>query len=309
MSLLCYRKATSLTEALRALRGSARAFREELGRLDAVWVFGPQRPAMPFAWFARRHGTPLIIGVRRDHPEYIRNRLSSRWWAVPIAAAMDLFLRLLARRAPTVALAEEIAARYRGGAPVVTTGFSLVPRSEVRALDVPEKNPLLPLDVIAALRECDPRWRLIIAGDGPLRPRMQERIVDLGLNGHVDVLGGVADGPDLWRLSRDSHLFLHGSLKARVPQVLLEAQAAGLPIVATAVGDVPEALGGGSTGLLVPPAVAQAAVDAVRSVARDAELRPRLVTAALAHAEHETLEAQLDRLPAFFRQATNGCRP
>jgi glycosyltransferase involved in cell wall biosynthesis len=326
-----YRKATSVIEVLRALRGSARAFREELDRLDAVWVFGPQPLAMPFAWIAARHGTPLILGVRHDYPEYIRNRLPSRWWgwAVPVAAAMDLVFRLFARRAPTVALGEEIAARYRGGAPVVKTGFSLVPRSEVRALDValasdwdapeltmltvsrldPEKNPLLLLDVIAALREGDPRWRLVVAGDGPLRRRMQERVAELGLNGHVELLGEVANGPDLWRLYRGSHLFLHVSLTEGLPQVLLEAQAAGLPIVGTAVGGVPEALGGGSTGLLVPPADAQAAVDAVHSVARDAELRRRLVTAALAHAEQETLEAQLDRLAAFFRQATNGPRP
>src|SRR5436305_2108244 len=106
----------------------------------------------------------------------------------------------MARRAPTVALGHEIARRYRRGAPVINTGFSLVPSAELRpvedALSKPwdderviltvsrldaEKNPLLLLDVMRRLHDDDPRWRLVIAGDGPMRPDMEGRRAELGL--------------------------------------------------------------------------------------------------------------------------------
>jgi glycosyltransferase involved in cell wall biosynthesis len=325
-----YRRATSIGAVLRAVGGSGKAFARELDRLDAVWVFGPQPMAMLFALIARVRGVPLILGVRHDYPEYIRNRLPSRWWswAVPVAWAMDRVFRLFSRRAPTVALGEAIAARYRGGAPVVKTGFSLVPRDDIRPLEDalardwgepelrmltvsrldPEKNPLLLLDILAGLRRGEPRWRLTVAGDGPLRGAMEQRAAELGLSDHVELAGEVSNGPELWRLYRESHLFLHVSFTEGLPQVLLEAQAAGLPIVGTDVGGVAEALAEGRTGLLVPPDDAEAAVEAVERIASDPELRRRLVTAALDHAQEETLEAQLDRLAAFFRTALDGRR-
>jgi hypothetical protein len=329
VALPYYRKATSIGAVLRAVRGSWKVFSRELEHVDAVWVFGPQPMAMIFAWIAHRRRATLILGVRHDYPEYIRNRLPSRWWgwAVPIARAMDVAFRWFARRAPTVALGETIAARYRGGAPVAKTGFSLVPRSEVRTLEAAldrdwagertiltvsrldaEKNPLLLLDVLAALRADDDRWRMVIAGDGPMRADMERRIAELALDGHVDMRGEVANGPELWELYRSSHVFLHVSFTEGLPQVLLEAQAAGLPIVGTAVGGVAEALGDGKSGILIPPADARAAVDALHRIADDPALRRTLAEAAIAHARQETLEAQLDRLAAFFETAAQGRR-
>jgi glycosyltransferase involved in cell wall biosynthesis len=324
-----YRRAVAIGQLLRAVRGSCRAFAAELDRVDAVWIFGPQPLAMVFAWIARRRGVPLVLGVRHDYPEYIANRLPSpRWrWAIPVARGMDRAFRAFARRAPTVALGRELARRYEGGAPVITTGFSLVPRAELRPLDealsVPwdgertllsvgrldaEKNPFLLLDVIRALRAKDPRWRLRVAGDGPLRAELERSAAAAGLNGAVEWLGEVPNGPELWRLYRTSQAFLHVSFTEGLPQVLFEAQAAGLPIVATAVGGVAEALEGGRTGLLIPPADANAAVTALERLAGDEELRRRLCADGLANAEQETLEAQLDRLAAFFRDEVAGKR-
>jgi glycosyltransferase involved in cell wall biosynthesis len=237
-----------------------------------------------------------------------------------VAHAPSPTFRLLARRAPTVVLGEELARKYRAGAPVLSTGFSLVRAAEIAPLDEavarswgdgelrlvsvsrldPEKNPLLLLDVIHALRARDPRWRLTIAGDGPLRPQMEARVAALGLNGAVDLRGEVPNGPALWELYRDSHAFLHVSFTEGLPQVLFEAQAAGVPIVATAVGGVPEALARGAGGLLVEPGDADAAVEALERLQADPELRRRLITAAHENARRETLEAQLDRLVDFF---------
>lgn len=320
-----YRRATEVRAVMRSVRGSCARFAAELSKVDVVLVFGPQPLSMAFAAIAARRGVPLVLGVRHDYPRYISGRLPSRWWswAVPVAGAMDLAFRLLARRAPTVALGDEIARRYAGGtAPVASMGFSLIPRAELRdvgeALSMPadgdrtilsvgrlaaEKNPMLLLDVIAELRDRDPRWRMRIVGDGPLRGELQRRIDDDGLGDAVTLQGEVANGPKLWALYRSSTLFLHVSHTEGLPQVLVEAQAAGIPIVATAVGGVAGALDHGAGGLLVEPDDAGAAVRAATSVAQDGELRRRLVVHGLRNAERHCLEAQLDEIAAFLADA------
>lgn len=324
-----YPSVTAVGRLARALRRSTNTFLAELPNLDAVWIFGPHPLAVVFAAGARRRGTPLVLGVRQDYPKYIRNRLPGKgWgWALPVAHALELAFRRLARRAPTIALGEELAERYAGGAPVLATGFSLVGAAdltrpeeaearswdgELRLLSVgrldPEKNPLLLAEIIASLREREPRWRLTVAGDGPLRPALEQRVAALGPANAVEFLGEVPNGPALWSLYRGSHAFLHISLTEGLPQVLFEAQAAGLPIVATAVGGVPAALGHGEGGLLVPPADRDAAVEAVERLARDPKLRARLISAGLANAARETMEAQLDRITEFIRAAVADAR-
>jgi glycosyltransferase involved in cell wall biosynthesis len=205
---------------------------------------------------------------------------------------------------------------------VLETGVSLVPACEVvareralardwsgelRCLSVGrlsrEKNPLLLLDAIAAIRERDPRWRLVIAGDGPLRATIADAVAARGLGDVVTLAGEVANGPRLWQLYRGSHVFLHVSLTEGLPQVLVEAHAAGIPVVATDVGGVRAALGDGARGLLVPPCDAPAAADALERLAGDPGLRQRLLLAGLAHARGETLEAQVARLAGFIEEA------
>jgi glycosyltransferase involved in cell wall biosynthesis len=325
VALPWYSSYFSVATTVRGLAGSARGFWRELEDLDAVWLFGPHPPAQLFALLAFARHVPVFLGVRQDYPKYIGNRLPSRrWlWALAAAHALDRSFRLMSRRAPTVVLGEEIARNYAASRAVLNTGFSLVRAAELvpaaealakrwdgpelRLLTVsrldPEKNPLLLLDIARELRERDPRWRLAIAGDGPLRAAMEERVRELGLGDAVELLGEVSNGPELWRLYRDSHAFLHVSFTEGLPQVLAEAHAAGLPIVGTDVGGVAEALDGGRSGLLLPPADAPRAVEALQRLATDRELREGLIARGCETAARETLEAQLDRTAAFYTEA------
>jgi phenylacetate-CoA ligase len=140
-----------------------------------------------------------------------------------------------------------------------------------------------------------------VVGDGRLADGVARRARGRGVTDALDLLGHVPHGAALWRQYRSSHAFLHVSLTEGLPQVLVEAHAAGLPVVATDVGGVRAALARGSTGLLVPPADARAAVDALERLTVDAELRRRLIEAGLESARRQTLEVQLDRIVEFFR--------
>lgn len=321
-----YARVTDLLGVLRSLRGARAAFRRELGTLDAVWLFGPYPVSLVLARDARRRRKPLFLGIRQDFPAYVRNRLPSRrWlWAVPVAHAFERRFRRLARQAPAVVVGEELGRAYRRrGATVLATGFSLVRDADLVPLDEAlarswdgerlrlltvgridsEKNPLLLPEILAELRRRDPRWHLTVVGQGPLEAELLNRARALAVADGLELRGYVQNGPELWSLYREANAFLHVSFTEGLPQVLFEAQAAGTPIVATDVGGVRAALEGGRGGLLVPPADAAAAASALERLRDDPDLRGRLVAAGLELAAASTMDAQLDRIAAFFRAA------
>ena len=93
--------------------------------------------------------------------------------------------------------------------------------------------------------------RYLLVGDGPHRPALEAQVADLGLGDQVAFTGAREDVP---RLLAAADLFVLPSLTEALPTVLAEAMAAGLPIVATTVGGIPEMTRHGEAALLVPPA-------------------------------------------------------
>jgi glycosyltransferase involved in cell wall biosynthesis len=296
-----------------AIPESVRIVRRELPNLDALWLFGPHPLALAFERAARRARVPVLLGVRQDFPAYIRSRAA---WAFPAAVALELAWRRVGRRAPAIVVGEELAQHYRHGAPVLATGFSLVRAADIvppevaatrdwsgglRLLTVgrlsPEKNPLLLADVVAAL---DDRWRLDVIGDGPLRSALEARSRSLDVHHRVRVESYVPNGPALWARYRNAHAFLHVSRTEGIPQVLYEAQASGLPTVATDVGGVRGAMNG--SVVLVPADDARAAAAAVEQIGRDAVARAGLIDTGFRQVRAQTQEAQLDSIADFIRQ-------
>ena len=125
--------------------------------------------------------------------------------------------------------------------------------------------------------------RLRIAGDGPDRPAIEAEIGRLGLT-NVELLGTRDDVPDLLA---GSDVFVLASDSEGLPMSVLEAMAAGLPVVASAVGGVPELVIDGETGALVPPGDGAALARALEPVVADAALRDRLGAAGRQRAERE----------------------
>lgn len=317
-----YRRLTHVRAVLRARSGSRRTFEAELRRLDAVWVFGPHPLAFDLVRTARHRGVAVFLGVRQDFPRYVRHRLTGapRLWGIPAAYFLDRAFVRQARRIPTIVVGDGVQRYRRGEGDVLVTGFSLVRREDIVPLDEAlakswdgelrvltvsrlerEKNPLLLPAVLAGLRLREGRWRLVVAGDGPMRGDLERRAAQLAVRGAIDMRGYVSHGPALLDLYRSAHVLLHVSRTEGLPQVLFEAAAAGLPIVATDVGGVGAAVADSDWALLVPPDDAEAAIAALERLRTDVRLRRRLIAKALDHVQTETMDDQLDELVAFFR--------
>jgi glycosyltransferase involved in cell wall biosynthesis len=313
-----YASLTDPLQVVRSLTGSARSFWRLLDEVDAVWLLGPYLHAFGFAVLALARRRRVVLGVRQDLPRYVRSRHPGSRWMALAADVMESGFRALARRLPVVVVGSDLAANYSRAPRLLEIMVSLVPDSAVvdeeRALASAsgpvrtllsvgrldrEKNPLLLLDVVAQLRSGGADWRLDVVGDGPMRADLERRVQELGLAEAVALRGYVAIDGELPELYRGADAFLHVSWTEGVPQVLLEAFAAGLPIVATDVGGVASAVG--DAALLIGPGDAAAAVAALERLAGDEQLRRTLVSAGLQRVREHTLEAETRRVSEFIQ--------
>jgi glycosyltransferase involved in cell wall biosynthesis len=307
----------------RSLLISVARFWRLLDEVDTVWVLGPYPHSVLLALMTLLRRRRLVLGVRQDMPLYVRSRRPGRRWMHWSADLLEWIWRVLARRHAAVVVGPELERKYRerGACSVLATAVSLVSerdlaaaaqavaardyRGELTVLTVgrldAEKNPLLLAGVGELLRAGGRRWRLLVCGDGPLREPLRERLAERELEDTVELRGYVPIDGGLLELYRSSHMFLHVSLTEGFPQVLVEAFAAALPTVATAVGGVPDAAAGAA--LLVEPNDAGAAAAALERIASDGQLRSRLIDAGLERARGGTLESATRRLAEFLTAA------
>jgi sugar transferase (PEP-CTERM/EpsH1 system associated) len=125
------------------------------------------------------------------------------------------------------------------------------------------------IEAFALLRRMLPdeqhRLRLVLVGDGPLRARLEQQIVDAGLQDCVFLAGARSDvAPAMRTLS----LFALSSIAEGTPVTMLEAMASSLPVVSTAVGGIPDLVVDGATGSLVPARDPQAMAEALAAYVR-----------------------------------------
>ena len=125
------------------------------------------------------------------------------------------------------------------------------------------KNHRLFFEAAALMRQHCPKLHFVVVGDGELRPALEQRVAELGLTGVVHFLGWRQDLPAIYA---DLDLVLLTSRNEGAPTTLIEAQAAACPVVATAVGGVPDIVTDGQTGYLVAPGDAQALAGAALKI-------------------------------------------
>jgi glycosyltransferase involved in cell wall biosynthesis len=115
----------------------------------------------------------------------------------------------------------------------------------------------------------------VLVGDGPLREQLRSRAQDAGLQERVNFAGNrSAEQIPQWMAAAD--ILVLPSLSEGRPNVVIEAQACALPVVATAVGGTPELIEDGVSGMLVAPADSEALAGALRTLITDKDLRLRL---------------------------------
>ena len=157
-----------------------------------------------------------------------------------------------------------------------------------------EKGADLLAETFLAARERDPRLHLNLAGGGPEEERLRAR-----LGGHATFLGWL-EGEELAQAYASADVFLFCSRTDTFGQVLLEAQASGLPVVAVAEGGPCSIVTDDVTGILRPPDP-HALAQAVCELARMPFQRERIARNALAAVRERTWEAALGRLAAGYR--------
>ncbi len=170
--------------------------------------------------------------------------------------------------------------------------FAWQPRTIVGAAGrlSPEKGFDQFIDAAALVREQHPDAGFVLFGDGPLRERLAKRITERKLDG-VFVLAGFRT--DIERFLPFLDVAVLSSHTEGLPVAVLEAMAARVPVVATAVGGTPEVVDDGVTGWLVPPRDVTALARRIGELLSDATARRRMGEAARRRIEEEFTFARM----------------
>ena len=296
-----------------SLPGAVQALAD--GCFDAVHVCSPGPAGIAGALVARALGLPLLGSYHTELTAYAGLRSGERRVAEAMAAAVALFYNACDLvLSPSGATDEALAAigtppervvRWDRG--VDTARFDRALRSRPAEtegrIDVlysgritREKGVDLLADTFLKAHSQDPRLRLVLAGGGPEQERLAARLGDLA------TFLGWLEGDGLAHAYANADVFLFPSATDTFGQVILEAQASGLPVVAVAEGGPLSLIDDGVNGLL-RPADADALADAVVELGSSPLRREALSVAALRSARSRTWERTLELLAGGYRRA------
>jgi len=306
----------SLTRAIPRLWHLFRIIRRERpqivhGVLFWAYVLG--------AFTARLARVPTVVASRRslglfkaDKPHYLRvERLAN--WLTDVFVANSMAVRCDAiqrekldpRRVLVIYNGVDFA-RFRAtpDRPDTERGF---PRVLVVANLIPYKGHRYFLQAWQRVLRRFPDAQAQLAGEGDMLEELLALADQLGVGASVSFLGRRADVPDLLAAC---DLYVHPSLQEGYSNAVLEAMAAGAPIVATAVGGTVEAIADGETGLLVPPADADALERAIVRLLEDRPAARRMGrrAASVARSRYD-MDCVVDRYEAIYEQLAAGDVP
>lgn len=168
---------------------------------------------------------------------------------------------------------------------------------------VPVKGHLVLLDAIPKVLQRCPEAQFVFVGEGEMRPALEEQARRLGLDGRITFAGFREDVPAV--LAGMDALVLP-SLNEGMGRVLVMAMALGKPIVATNVGGVPELLGNGQAGILVPPGDSAAIAEAVSTLLCDPARARALGEAGRRRASRYSAEAMVSALAKLYLEVMEG---
>jgi glycosyltransferase involved in cell wall biosynthesis len=245
--------------------------------------------------------------VNRGRRQAVRNQLACRLMRNVVAVSDELgerFCRFTADSAPLSKLSyRALRQRMR----TISYGIDLKPYRAVTAEEisalraqlgatrdtvlvgsvgrlVEQKDYPTQLRAFAIAARTEPRLRMVLAGDGPLRKDIEAQAAELGITERMVLLGHWTRVPALLRAL---DVFVLASKFEPYGVALLEAKCAGSAIVATAVNEIPKLLNHGVTGLVVPPESPEPMARAFLRMAQEPVLRRALADSAFAEAENK----------------------
>lgn len=276
-SRLGYRQVAMVAAGLRALLAVRRHLRALRPDVCHAFLFACYSIVLPLAWSA---GIPIRVAGRRGATPPPTGRRDRLFHALGRASSSALVCNWEAGAEESTRRDRYRPERVR----VISNGVDL-PSSVADVDRQPARGVMIANliaykgheDLIAALAEMSSPPRICLIGEGPERERLAALSRSRGLGDVVEFAGA---RPRASRFLPDYQFAVLASHDEGLPNAVLEAMAAGLPVVATAVGGVPGIIVDGETGLLVPPRSPADLAAALARVADDPALRVRLGTAA-----------------------------
>ena len=259
---------------------------------------------------ARRAGIPAVLTRRVDNPDTpVIGGLKYKMYGRVIGISEEICRRLreagvreqrlrLVRSAIDMQAMQPVRTRAE-----FLTEFGLPDDAFVIACVaqfIPRKGHRYLFGAWPAIRAAVPNARLLLLGQGETEQACQDFVQRAGFADTIHFGGYRRDLPEFLG---HADLLVHPVLREGLGVCLLEAQAAGVPVVASRAGGVPEAVADGASGLLVPPGDAGALGDAIIGLARDPDTRARLGAGGRAHmAEHFSVPAMVSGNLNVYRE-------
>jgi glycosyltransferase involved in cell wall biosynthesis/predicted metal-dependent phosphoesterase TrpH len=287
------------------------------GRYQAIHVCSPGPAGITGALVARALGLPLLGSYHTELTAYAQLRSGEERVSGAMAMAVSaLYGACDVVLSPSAAADQALAAigmpparvlRWDRG--VDTERFDPALREPSLLPGAPtvmyagritrEKGAELLIDAFLRAREHEPQLQLVLAGGGPEQEHVRQRL------GASATLLGWLEGRELARAYASADMLLFPSATDTFGQVILEAQASGIPVIAVARGGPLSLIEDRVSGLLCEPDAAELA-DAIVELARSPLLRTRLSGAALAAAQRRTWERTLQLLADGYDRALAG---
>ncbi|OEU49491.1 MAG: hypothetical protein BA861_06985 [Desulfobacterales bacterium S3730MH5] len=306
-----------------------RVIRDNIHRWDMIWLPGPHPVSFLFACMCWRMRKPFFQVVRANLMEQVRhrNRGIRKYFVMGLVAILEHVSQRLARKNLTFTVGWEMYNAYkRRGNQVHQIAVSLVSDKDiedtliskpfglhkpVRLLIVgrldAEKGLHFLIEAVEDLIE-EKRLDVVlqIVGKGLMggeERNLHQEVKKRELSKHIRFLGYLAYGPELYKLYRESDIFVLPSLSGEgVPQTLFEAMACGIPIIATNVAGIPHLIRDGENGLLINPGSPSEICQTIERLINDSELRNRLSRNGLSTVKNHTLEAERDRMICHIKE-------
>jgi glycosyltransferase involved in cell wall biosynthesis len=292
----------------------------DMHSVDVLWLRYPGAYA-PVLWReCQRRETPCFFQLVGDPVTLLKNSPARsplvRRLQVMVASWHEREMRRIARRTPCIAISRALAQKFGDGR-VRHISVSTLTQADfffredtclagpVRVLFVGalrhEKSVDTLIEAIGILQNQGNSVHLNIVGDGDQRAYL-EQLADRLLKKDTCCFHGFHSDPaSLHGFYTDADIFVLCSVSEGLGRVVLEAMARGVPVVATAVGGIPDLVRHEQTGLLVQPRDSAALAGAIQRLTQDESLRRKLIAASYALAQEHTAERFLQQVVAFIR--------